>query len=72
MKKNTLMKGVIVNRSKKHKRQKREEAEIRKNEWEKLSTAEKIKKLDSIFGKGKGATKQRNKLTKLLTKEKKK
>ena len=39
------------------------EAKTRQNAYNKLTTAQKIAKLDALYGKGKGATKQRTKLT---------
>ena len=59
-----------MNRSKKKKNQKREEAKIRNEKWEKLSTTDKLKQLDAIFGKNKGAKKQRAKLNKIKESDK--
>jgi len=64
------MKEFAMNRSKKKKNQKREEAKIRNEKWEKLSTTDKLKQLDAIFGKNKGAKKQRAKLNKIKESDK--
>ena len=47
------------------KSQRREEAEQRQKEYDKLTIDEKIKKLDDKLGQGVGAKKQRAKLLKL-------
>lgn len=47
---------------------KREEASERLEQYEKLSASEKIAKLDQKFGIGKGAKKQREKLSRMVTK----
>lgn len=41
-----------------------EEALVRQAEYDKLSVAEKLKRLDTLFGEGLGATRQRAKLAK--------
>jgi len=46
------------------KEQRRESAKARQTERTKRSTAEQIKRLDTMFGKGQGATKERARLTK--------
>ncbi len=45
----------------------REEATARQQEYSKLSTQQKLELLDTKFGAGNGAKKQRNKLTKPAT-----
>ena len=49
-------------RGPKIKRIKRQEAEKRNKEWQKKSAKEQLNYLDKLFGKNKGASKQRKKL----------
>ena len=51
----------------KSKSEKRLEAEQRDEEYNKLSPEAKLSKLDNMFGKGKGAKKQRERLNKEIT-----
>ena len=53
----------------KEKKMKREEAELRKNEYSVLSAKEKLDLLDGKLGKGVGAKKQRARLNRELVKE---
>lgn len=46
----------------KSKIQRREEAEVRQTEASKLTKSQRIDKLDRLFGKNKGALKERTKL----------
>lgn len=54
----------------KNKEQKRKEAQEREEIYNKLTVLEKLNKLNDKFGPNNGADKQRNKLKKLLKKEK--
>jgi hypothetical protein len=51
-----------------HKKFRQEEAAERQTEYDKLSVKDKLAKLDTLFGVGLGAEKQRAKLTALLNK----
>lgn len=51
------------------KKLKREAGELRQIEYDKLTPAQKLQKLDDIFGPGKGAKRQRERLKKLLPQE---
>jgi hypothetical protein len=54
----------------KNKNQRHQEAEVRLSEYKKLTTVQKLLKLDLKFGGGLGATRQRARLAQQLEKEK--
>lgn len=52
-----------------NKKRKQEEAIKRNEEWNRLTPEQQLKELDIRLGKDKGASKQRNRLNKLISKE---
>lgn len=52
-----------------NKKRKQQEAIKRNEEWNRLTPEQQLKQLNIRLGKDKGATKQRNRLNKLISKE---
>lgn len=60
-----------MGKTRRSKKQRREEAEIRATERSSVTPRQQLDKLDRLFGKGKGAQKERVRLKKQLQKKKK-